>query len=73
MPVVAIAGGTGNLGRALVEAILAKGGSEVIVLARKVCWSCRRLRHADTKRPIPRKRQQLESQSSLSNIPIQIV
>jgi uncharacterized protein YbjT (DUF2867 family) len=36
MPVIAIAGGTGNLGRALVEAILAKGGSEVIILARNV-------------------------------------
>jgi uncharacterized protein YbjT (DUF2867 family) len=36
MPVIAIAGGTGKLGRALVEAILAKGGSEVIILARNV-------------------------------------
>jgi glutamyl-tRNA reductase len=36
MVVVAIAGGSGNLGRALVDALKAKGGSEVIVLARKV-------------------------------------
>jgi len=36
MVVVAIAGGSGNLGRALVDALKAKGGSEIIVLARKV-------------------------------------
>lgn len=36
MVVVAIAGGSGNLGRALVDALKAKGGSEVVVLARKV-------------------------------------
>lgn len=36
MVVVAIAGGSGNLGRALVDAIKAKGGAEVIILARKV-------------------------------------
>jgi len=35
MVVVAIAGGSGNLGRALVDAIKAKGGAEVIILARK--------------------------------------
>lgn len=33
---VAIAGGTGGLGRALVEAIQARGGHEVLVLTRKV-------------------------------------
>jgi NAD(P)-dependent dehydrogenase (short-subunit alcohol dehydrogenase family) len=36
MVVVAIAGGSGNLGRALVDALKAKGGSEIIILARKV-------------------------------------
>jgi uncharacterized protein YbjT (DUF2867 family) len=36
MVVVAIAGGSGNLGRALVDAIKAKGGSDVVILARKV-------------------------------------
>jgi uncharacterized protein YbjT (DUF2867 family) len=36
MVVVAIAGGSGNLGRALVDALKAKGRFEIIVLARKV-------------------------------------
>jgi len=36
MVLVAIAGGSGNLGRALVDAIKAKGGAEVVILARKV-------------------------------------
>jgi uncharacterized protein YbjT (DUF2867 family) len=36
MVVVAIAGGSGNLGRALVDALKAKGGSEIIILARQV-------------------------------------
>jgi NAD(P)-dependent dehydrogenase (short-subunit alcohol dehydrogenase family) len=36
MVVVAIAGGSGNLGRALVDALKAKGGSDVVILARKV-------------------------------------
>jgi NAD(P)-dependent dehydrogenase (short-subunit alcohol dehydrogenase family) len=36
MVVVAIAGGSGNLGRALVDALKAKGGSKVVILARKV-------------------------------------
>ena len=35
MVVVAIAGGSGNLGRALVDALKTKGGAEIIVLARK--------------------------------------
>lgn len=37
MVVVAIAGGSGGLGRTLVEGIQARGKHEVIVLSRKVC------------------------------------
>jgi uncharacterized protein YbjT (DUF2867 family) len=33
---VAVAGGTGGLGRALIEAILADGKFDVVILARKV-------------------------------------
>lgn len=36
MVVVAIAGGSGNLGRALVDALKAKEGAKIIILARKV-------------------------------------
>jgi nucleoside-diphosphate-sugar epimerase len=36
MVVVAVAGGTGNVGRAIVEAILAAGKHEVKILGRKV-------------------------------------
>ncbi|KEZ43212.1 Uncharacterized protein SAPIO_CDS4888 [Scedosporium apiospermum] len=36
MVVVAVAGGTGSIGRAIVEAIVADGEFEVIVLSRKV-------------------------------------
>ena len=37
MPItVAVAGGTGGLGRAIVEAILKRGKEDVIVLSRKV-------------------------------------
>lgn len=36
MPVVAIAGGTGHLGHALVDGLLAHGGIDVVVLAREV-------------------------------------
>jgi uncharacterized protein YbjT (DUF2867 family) len=36
MVVVAIAGGSGNLGRAFVDALKTKGGVDIIVLARKV-------------------------------------
>ncbi|CAH0003544.1 unnamed protein product [Clonostachys byssicola] len=35
MPVVAVAGGTGNVGRAIVEAIVATGKYEVVILSRK--------------------------------------
>lgn len=34
---VAVAGGTGHLGRTLVEAIIATGKHEVKVFSRKVC------------------------------------
>jgi uncharacterized protein YbjT (DUF2867 family) len=34
---VAIAGGTGGLGRALIDAIKAQGKHQVVVLSRKVC------------------------------------
>jgi uncharacterized protein YbjT (DUF2867 family) len=33
---VAVAGGTGNLGRTIVEAIIADGKSQVVILAREV-------------------------------------
>jgi nucleoside-diphosphate-sugar epimerase len=36
MAIIAVAGGTGNVGRAIVEAILATGGHEVKILSRKV-------------------------------------
>ena len=36
MPVVAVAGGTGGLGRALVDAIIATGKYEVKILSRQV-------------------------------------
>jgi uncharacterized protein YbjT (DUF2867 family) len=35
MVVVAIAGGSGNLGRALVDALKAKGGVDILILVRK--------------------------------------
>jgi len=35
MPVIAVAGGSGGLGRALVEAVLKRGGHEVFVLSRQ--------------------------------------
>lgn len=38
MPIVAVAGGTGKLGRAIVEAILADGKFEVVILGREVRW-----------------------------------
>ena len=41
MQVVAVAGGTGGLGRALVEGIQARGNQEVVVLSRKVGQSDR--------------------------------
>lgn len=41
--VVAVAGGTGGVGRAIVEAILADGKQDVIILARQVCLSDRSL------------------------------
>lgn len=37
MPVVAIAGGSGSVGRFLVEETIADGNFEVIILGRKVC------------------------------------
>jgi uncharacterized protein YbjT (DUF2867 family) len=36
MAIVAVAGGTGNVGRAIVEAILATGKHQVKILSRKV-------------------------------------
>lgn len=39
MVVVAVAGGTGHLGRTLVEGIVATGKHEVKVFSRKVCLS----------------------------------
>src|SRR5690242_11252381 len=36
MAIIAVAGGTGNVGRAIVEAILAAGKHEVKILSRKV-------------------------------------
>lgn len=36
MPVVAIAGGTGSVGRSIVEETVADGQFEVLVLSRKV-------------------------------------
>lgn len=39
MGIVAIAGGTGGVGRALVEAIIARGKHEVKILSRKVLSS----------------------------------
>ena len=36
MPTVAVAGGTGKLGRAIVEAILADGKFDVVILSREV-------------------------------------
>ena len=39
MPVVAVAGGTASIGRAIVEAVVADGLWEVVVLSRKV-WPC---------------------------------
>jgi nucleoside-diphosphate-sugar epimerase len=36
MPVIAVAGGTGNLGRAVVDALNATGNITVLVLARQV-------------------------------------
>lgn len=38
MPTVAVAGGTGKLGRAIVEAILADGKFKVVILGREVGW-----------------------------------
>jgi nucleoside-diphosphate-sugar epimerase len=38
MVVVAIAGGTGAVGRNIVEALLAQGKHEVIILSRMVCY-----------------------------------
>lgn len=37
MAIIAVAGGTGNLGRTLVKAIVATGKHEVKILGRKVC------------------------------------
>jgi nucleoside-diphosphate-sugar epimerase len=37
MVVVAVAGGTGAVGRNIVEALVSQGKHEVIVLSRKVC------------------------------------
>lgn len=37
MVVVAVAGGTGSVGKTIVDALKADGTYEVIVLARKVC------------------------------------
>jgi saccharopine dehydrogenase-like NADP-dependent oxidoreductase len=37
MPVIAIAGGTGSVGRFIVEEIVVDGKFEVILLSRKVC------------------------------------
>lgn len=34
--IIAVAGGTGNVGRAIVEAILATGKHQVFILSRKV-------------------------------------
>lgn len=36
MAVVAVAGGTGQLGRAIVEEIVKRGDQEVLILAREV-------------------------------------
>lgn len=36
MAIIAVAGGTGNVGRTIVEAIVAAGKHEVKILARKV-------------------------------------
>jgi len=43
MVVVAVAGGTGSIGRAIVEAIVADGEFEVIVLSRKVRYTVARI------------------------------
>lgn len=48
MPVIAIAGGSGNLGRAIAEAIVAEGKYQVLILARSVSpraglTACRKL------------------------------
>lgn len=37
MAIIAVAGGTGNLGRTLVKAIVANGKHEVRILGRKAC------------------------------------
>ena len=38
MTVVAVAGGTGDVGRTLVDELVASADFDVIVLARKVSW-----------------------------------
>lgn len=35
MPIVAVAGGTGDLGRSIVDALQAEGGHEIVVLTRR--------------------------------------
>lgn len=42
MGIIAVAGGTGGVGRALVEAIIARGKHEVKILSRKVLSSTHR-------------------------------
>jgi len=39
MVVVAVAGGTGAVGRNIVEALIAQGKHEVVILSRTVCNS----------------------------------
>lgn len=39
MPVVAVAGGTGKLGRAIVDALVSEGRHDVLVLARQVSYT----------------------------------
>jgi nucleoside-diphosphate-sugar epimerase len=39
MTVVAVAGGSGKLGRAIVDGIVAAGKFEVVIMAREVCVS----------------------------------
>lgn len=37
MPIIAVAGGSGHLGRAIAEALVAEGKYQLLILARSVC------------------------------------